>query len=210
MTLSDAIKERNITEVVHFTTNAGLLGILASKAILPNTQLREEQTLSFIFEQNSAVRKERDREWLNYVNLSITKPNYDFLSYSKYRRQDQDIFWVLLSISPEILEHDGVYFTTTNNIYPSCTRGNDQAAFENMFSNSFFGKFQRKVTRIPSTPANQTTCEQAEVLYPGAIPLSYVKKIYVCCDEDRFSVAGQQLSLSTKIDIIVDPSIFER
>lgn len=209
MDIIDAIKKRDITEVVHFTTNSGLLGMLVSNGILPNAQLKEEQTLSFIFEQNSESRKERDKNWLNYVNLSISKPNYEFLSYSKYRRQHQDIFWVLLSISPEILTHENVYFTTTNNIYPSCARGTGYEAFERMFAEKVTGRYQSDIIRKANSPINQTTCEQAEVLYPGVIPMSYVNKIYVCCDDDRFSVAGQ-LSFFEKIDIIVDPSIFER
>lgn len=72
------VSDKKITEILHFTTNSGLLGILATGAVLPNTELKSEDTLAFIFKQNSAERKEKNREWLKYVNLSVTKLNQAF------------------------------------------------------------------------------------------------------------------------------------
>ena len=75
-----AAEKKGINEVLHFTTNYGLLGMLAKNALLPNSELKEENTLAFIFKQNSEQRKEKNRDWLNYCNLSISKINKEFFS----------------------------------------------------------------------------------------------------------------------------------
>ncbi len=59
MSISEIVKARGITEVIHFTTNHGMLGILVTNALLPNSKLKEEDTLAFIFKQNSETRKEK-------------------------------------------------------------------------------------------------------------------------------------------------------
>lgn len=208
MAINKIIQERNINEIIHFTTNVGLVGIFSQNGILPNSELKDESTLAFIFQQNSETRKEKNKNWLKYCNLSITKPNHEFFSYSKYRWREQDMFWAILSISPDILTHDDVFFTTTNNIYPSCIRGKGVESLELMFSDSIEGKFQKTFTRTPTHQKSWTTCEQAEILYPNKLDIKYIQKIYVENDLEKFSVCAQLYSMNKKIEVIVKPEIF--
>ncbi|WP_086775383.1 DarT ssDNA thymidine ADP-ribosyltransferase family protein [Vibrio coralliirubri] len=206
----NSISSKDITEVLHFTTNRGLLGTLRTGGVLPNNELKQEDTLAFIFKQNSKERKERDRRWLNYVNLSLTKLNFEFFDYSKFIHQNVDMYWAILSFSPEILTHSDVYFTTTNNIYPSCIRGVGREGFEQMFNDPVEGKFQKKISRDKSLLPSMTTCEQAEVLYPGKLETKYLNKIYVATEEDKSSVMAQMMALSTSAQVEIAPNKFVR
>ena len=68
-----AAEERGIRDVIHFTTVSGALGVLATGAVMSRKRLPEEKYLEHVYRPNSAIRK--DQEWLDYVNLSITRIN---------------------------------------------------------------------------------------------------------------------------------------
>lgn len=206
--LKCSIENRGVREILHFTTNLGLLGILRTGSVLPNSQLKEEDTLAFIFQQNSQKRKEWEKKWLDYVNLSVTKLNFEFFEYSRFVHKNKDIYWAILSFSPDILMDSGVYFTTTNNIYPSCTRGMGVDGFERMFADPIEGKYQKKIYREQSHLPSQTTCEQAEVLYPGRLSLCHLIKIYVLDSVDKASIMGQLAALDLVLDVDVCPNKF--
>ncbi|AZP43924.1 DUF4433 domain-containing protein [Rahnella aquatilis] len=203
-----SVKAKGIKEILHFTTNQGLLGVLRTGAVLPNSQLKEEDTLAFIFQQNSLKRRERDSKWLGFVNLSITKLNFEFFEHSRSVHQNSDIYWAILSFSPDILIDSGVYFTTTNNIYPSCLRGEGIEAFERMFCDPIEGKFQKKIYRGPFHLSSWTTCEQAEILYPGRLALKHLIKVYVENFEDKSSIMAQLAALGLVLDVEICPNKF--
>ncbi|OUS32024.1 hypothetical protein A9Q98_02405 [Thalassotalea sp. 42_200_T64] len=207
--IKSVAESKKITDILHFTSNSGLLGILASGAVLPNSELKEEDTLAFVFKQNSEKRKERNLKWLKYVNLSVTKLNKEFFSYSENRHRSVDQFWCILSFSPSLLNDDGVFFTTTNNIYPSCLRGEGVSAFGRMFNNSIEGKFQKTISRTIEHKESWTTCEQAEILYPGKLSLDYLQSIYVKDIQSKHIVKSQLAALNLKHDVVVCPAKFK-
>lgn len=208
MMIENAAKKRGVEEVLHFTTNEGLLGILHADSLMPNAMLKEEQKLEFIFKQNSKERKERDIKWLTYINFSITKINKEFFSYSKNRRNGEEIFWVVLAFNIGILDHPGVFFTTTNNIYPSNIRKEGLEGFENMFASVIEGKFQASIARTSKHLPSWTTCEQAEVLYPGTCSTRYLMNIYVKNDSEKHIVKAMLAALEKNIDVVVKPEMF--
>lgn len=207
-TIANKIIERDIKEVIHFTTNTGFLGMIFKKNILPNSKLKAENTLAFIFQQNSEKRKEKNLVWLSYINLSISKLNSSFFDYSKYIHRNKDMYWVILSFSPEIMTHNGVYFTTTNNIYPSCTRGEGISAFNAMFNDPVEGLRQKMFPRTRLHKDSWTTCEQAEILYPNELSLSYLNKIYVHSESDKHSVCAQMRLFNFSVPVEVSPNTF--
>lgn len=83
MTINDIFRQRHITKILHFTTNEGLLGILYSRSIKSRQRLPKEKTLEYIYKPNAVFRK--DKEWLDYVNLSISRINYQFFDVSANR-----------------------------------------------------------------------------------------------------------------------------
>ena len=52
MNIKEIIAQREITEVLHFTTHLGLTGVLATKALKCKNQLRKEDYLIHILKIN--------------------------------------------------------------------------------------------------------------------------------------------------------------
>lgn len=203
------IAKKNITEVLHFTTQNGVIGVLDSGFLKSRERVAKEDRLSFIFKANSEFRK--DANWLDYVNLSISQVNFDFLGASKNWHKDTTVWWAILSFSPAILSHDGVYFTTTNNIYPSAQRGTGLSGFNKMFGQKILGRYSTTIERSSEWPSNCTTCPQAEVLYPKELSTDFLTKIYVCDDDHADSLSGFIAGTQHRdIEIITDPTKFEK
>ena len=193
MTIDQITKKRGITELVHFTTSTGLLGILSTQNLLPRSALAQEQLLEFILKYNAPYRS--DPNWLKYINLSISRINHQFFDHSGSLRTNSGLFWVVIGIDPEVMLHEGVYFTTTNNIYPACRRGTGRAALEQLFLPKVFGRYRVEIHRSVDHPDHWTTCPQAEVLYPGPLPARFIRNIYVRTDNDLNAVHAQIAAL---------------
>lgn len=193
MTIEDIIINRGIEEILHFTTNKGVTGILAAGVVLSRKRLPADKHLEHIYLYNCPNRS-RDRKWHDYINLSITSVNRYLFGISQGNwHSDMDGFWAILSFSPEILTHPGVYFTTTNNAYSDVKRDQGPEGLEALFANTV-SSYGSVIKREPTTPKNQPTCRQAEVLYPGQLSINYLKRIYVdssdhaCAIESQFDV----------------------
>src|SRR6266511_5391085 len=96
------IERRGITEVLHFTTSKGLLGILYSRLVLPRRRLPRNKLVEHVYMVNAEVRY--DPEWTDYVNLSIAQINTRFFDIASRKwHRDKDLWWCILSFSPVIL-----------------------------------------------------------------------------------------------------------
>ena len=184
MSIAREIGEKNIQEVVHFTTNRGLVGILANKKIMSRRRLPDEDYLQYVLFNNAALRPEdsnffdKSCDWLDYVNMSLSEINYRFFSVSQRWHATADIWWCVLSWDADIIEHSGVYFATTNNSYPCCIRETGIAGFRRLFVPVVQRKPGWSVSR-GGRASNLATCEQAEVLYPGQLDIDHLRRIYV-------------------------------
>ncbi|CAM3050126.1 DarT ssDNA thymidine ADP-ribosyltransferase family protein [Vibrio diazotrophicus] len=200
MTIEEIIEERGIEEVLHFTTNHGLVGICSLNKLVSRDQLPKEKALEHIIKYNSKFRS--DSQWTSYVNLSISRINTSFFGYSQTWHREEYDFWVIFAFDAQILAHDGVVFTTTNNIYRNeCKRDIGQIGLNMLFHDQVVSKRGRLKPRDPTLPLNWTTCEEAEVLYPNDISLEYLKKLYVP-DEATFALASAALSFDDKLQHI--------
>ena len=209
MSLSNAIAERKIQRLLHFTTNRGALGILSSKAIGPRTLLAEDPQLEKIFYPNAADRQ-RDEAWHGYVNLSISNINERFFDIcANHWHRDKDFWWAVFAVSPEVMLHEGVYFTTTNNMYSGVQRQTGEKGFCSLFAPVVVRWNGNSVRRSAAAPSTSPTCNQAEVLYPGALSTDYVQRVYVRSDEYADELAGQiAVSGHGPLEITVEPSLF--
>ena len=118
--------------------------------------------------------------------------------------------WYILALNPEILTHDGVVFTTTNNIYPGVIRGTGAAGFEAMFAAKVKGRYGQIHLRDSNTPSNWTTHFEAEVLYPREVSTNFLRRIYVRTNEDQDSVMGQLTAVGHDgVESLVAPELFE-
>jgi hypothetical protein len=207
MSVRGVIQTRNIEEVVHFTWHRGLVGALHCGFLKSRLRLPNTEELEFIYEPNAAYRK--DVAWLDYVNLSISRINCEFFGHSCRWRRDQDLWWCILSFDRVILNHSGVWFTTTNNIYPATRRGTGSAGLQALFAERVLGRYSVVLQRHSGMPLHFTTCEQAEVLYPGELSLEFLRRIYVSTGEDHDEVKAQLAAFRWRpVDVIIAPDRF--
>ncbi|MDR7188145.1 hypothetical protein J2Y46_000961 [Microbacterium sp. BE35] len=209
-------RERGVTELLHFTTSRGLIGILAQGKVYSRDGLNADQYLENVKVLNSPDRS-RDAAWTNWVNLSISRVNASFLGISKRWHVDDGVWWACVAFDVEILDHPDVYFCTGNNVYPATKRAQGVEGFEALFADTLvWGKYGSVKHRPSSLPTNLTTDAQAEVLYPVAVDLSYARAVYVPEPELTDAVAGivaaiadsSPVDLST-IPVACRPEVFQ-
>lgn len=98
MTIADSVQQRGIAEVLHFTTNRGIIGTLATGALLSRHLLPQEKYLHHVLHVNAASRPEslrdfdKSQNWLDYVNLSISEINRRYFEFSSRWHKDSDIW----------------------------------------------------------------------------------------------------------------------
>lgn len=201
-----AAKRRGITQVVHFTTVSGAVGILAVNAVKSRARVSEDEYLEHVYQPNAQFRK--DRLWLDYVNLSIERINdWMFVTSVRWHHAANNP-WVVLSFHPRILAHPGVVFTTTNNIYPTCERAEGLAGFNRMFAELIYGRYQQTHDRTDKLAAWPTD-RQAEVLYPGELSCTHLQRIDVQYVESLETIHGVLGGLATTIPVCHAPEVFE-
>lgn len=205
------IKAREITEILHFTTNRGLRGIFALREVLCRDRLAAEDYLEYILTLNCATRA-GDADWTGYVNMSISRINDHMFGYStRWHLNDEDLWWVVLSFEPSILANPGVWFTTTNNIYRDVIKRSPgieglRAMFADEVPWGYRGSVKR---RYPGMPASWTTDPQAEVLYPRGVALDRLQAIYVRKSEHIDEVRSLQAALEVpSVPVTHRPAVF--
>lgn len=208
--VADFAKKRGITEVVHFTTNHGLLGIFASGGIWSRDRLNNDQHLENIKLLNCKSRK--DPNWTDYVNMSISVVNDRMLGTSKSWHAESEVWWSVLSFSPEILADDGIWFTTTNNTYDkNVRRGQGLDGIRDIYSEEVPWGWYGAVSNRIGTPEDLPTNDQAEVLYPARVPLDKLQAIYVQQPEHIDEIVGWIATMADVPNVAVScrPEVFK-
>jgi hypothetical protein len=209
--IDEFVSERGIAEVLHFTTNHGLIGILYAGALLSRDELKADDLLESVRLLNCSTRK--DPEWTGHVNLSISVVNKDFLGFSKGWHPPRDgVWWSVLSFSPKVLADPEVVFATTNNTYHSTVRrGQGIEGLSSLYAAEVpWGYFGTVARRNQFTPSHIPTHIQAEVLYPGRVSLQHLQGIYVPEDDHIDDVRGLMTSIpgAPNVPIEVRPEVF--
>lgn len=207
------VAERGITEVLHFTTGNGMLGIFATGAVRSRDRLDADNYIEHIYTPNCTDRL-KDADWTDYVNLSISRVNGRMLGISANSwHNDGETWWAVLAFDRSILTDPGVYFTTTNNTYHNCVeRGMGAPALRKLFAGSVeWGYYGSKKTRYQGMPLEWTTDPQAEVLYPGELSISKLTAIYVRDGENVDHVHGLFAIFPQvpRVPVTVRPEVFQ-
>jgi hypothetical protein len=215
MTLQIELSRRKIAEVLHFTTNRGVVGVLSSKFLQSRFRLPMNDYLQYVLHVNAKDRPEaaeifdKSNNWLDFVNLSISEINSRYFLVSQKWHKESEVWWAILSFDPSIAEHAGVIFTTTNNAYDQmCRRAPGLEGFNSLFAPEIPRKHGWTVSRR-SRASHLATCEQAEVLYPGQIPTQCLKRIYVTCGEHHDLAVGWLREFGySGVTVSIDPNKF--
>jgi hypothetical protein len=201
---SQAAARREVSQLLHYTTQKGIHGTIASKALLSRAQLEEEEYLALI---RKPVWPRRDAPWIDHISLSVTSINDDL--FWRSRSHFPDLWWAVVAVSPTVLDDAGVAFTTTNNIYPSVRRGEGTEGFEAMFAEEVVGRRGVVHTRA-GLPDSQPTDRFAEVLYPQRIETSHIEAIYVMEPDHKHTILGWCAALDhPDIAVEVRPDAFD-
>jgi hypothetical protein len=210
MSVAERAAEFGVNEILHFTTNRGVLGVLDARALKARARLNVDERLEYIFQPNAANR-DKDAAWLDYVNLSVSRINNQFFGASGNWHRNKNFWWCVLSFDPAILDHAGVHFSTTNNIYTGVRRGQGEDGFVNMFAPRVVRWAGNHVDRSAILQSNYTTCVQAEVLYPGQVSTDFLKRIYVLDEQSADELAAQiHVLRHPAVPIEVCPRIFSQ
>lgn len=210
--VAEAIMKHYLQEVVHFTTHHGLIGILAENAVLCRDDLLESDYVSYIYYPNCEHRL-KDADWTGYVNLSLTHVNKYMLDVSERWHAADDVWWTVLSFEPSLLEDDDVWFTTTNNTYPTAKRATGGEGLEALFAQRVrWGYYTASISRDSNYQPNWTTDPQAEVLYPRRLKLDRLKRISVLLEEQLDSVTALLSTIpgAPQVPVVHDPAVFKR
>ena len=199
-------QKRGVSQVVHFTTLRGAVGVLAKGAVLSRERLPQEEHLQYVYQPNAQFRK--DVAWLDYVNLSVERINDWMFATSVQWHATEGNPWVVLSFKSLILAHSGVTFTTTNNIYPTCKRAEGLIGFSQMFSESVRGRYDSVHDRAGKL-ASWPTDRQAEVLYPGELSCEFLQRIDVQTERAYDDVHGILGGIGLRVPVRYAPEVFQ-
>lgn len=200
---SEAAARRGVSELVHYTTQKGIHGTIASAALLSRAQLDQEEYLALIREP---VWPRRDAPWIDHISLSVTTINDDL--FRRSRSHFLHLWWAVIAVSPAVLDDASVVFTTTNNIFPSVQRGEGSDGFEAMFADNVVGRYGVVQTRA-GLPDSQPTDRAAEVLYPQRLETSRIQAIYVVEPDHKHMILSWCAALDHQdIPVEVRPDAF--
>jgi hypothetical protein len=206
MSVADRARERGITEILHYTSQKGVQGSVMKGAVLSRKRTENDEDVAYIFE---GVWPVRAPAWVDYISLSISRINSDL--YGKSRARYPDWWWAVMSFSPDILDHEGVWFTTTNNVYEEVLeRGQGVEGFEALFQERVpWGYWGSVSVRSESHPRQWPTNRQAEVLYPGELSFEHLLRVYVPGAEHRALVlAWCEAFERPEFEVVVDAAVF--
>lgn len=181
------------------------MGSVMKQGLLSRDQVENDPDIAFIFE---GLWERKDPEWVDHVSLSVSRINLDL--FRRSRNNFPDFWWAVMSLDVEILDHDGVVFTTTNNIYPPCQRGHGIGGFEAMFGSPIeWGYYGSRKFRHNELLEAWPTDRAAEVLYPRRIDIAYVQKLYVPGKQHRRLVHAWAETYGVgELPVEIDPKPF--
>jgi hypothetical protein len=175
-------------------------------AVLSRQRIENDEDVAYIF---GGVWPVRAPAWADYISLSISRINASL--YDKSRARYPDWWWAVMSFSLDILDHDGVWFTTTNNVYEEVLeRGCGVDGFEALFKERVpWGYCGSVCVRREGHPEHWTTDRQAEVLYLGELSLDHLRRIYVPGSQHRALVlAWCEAFQKPEYEVLVDTAVF--
>ncbi|KAA9332691.1 DarT ssDNA thymidine ADP-ribosyltransferase family protein [Adhaeribacter soli] len=208
------ISSKGIEYLVHFTPTINLLsilenGFLYSRAYLEQLDIYQTDILDFV-EFTDKVRYD-DK---NYINLSLSFPNYFLFNKFRERTSDQPhIQWCVLKINPKYIYQKETLFAVTN-AASNCAKkqygiSGDLRKFEQLFQdnltiNSFSGS---RIASRGNLKAKYPTDVQAEILVKDMIKYDDVLEV---CFKDAKDLASAKAALGYlgTEKFVIDESLF--
>lgn len=181
--IQNELAARDIFRLCHFTQIRNLEGIFTVGALLPRTRLQRHPELKAAY--NDQVRF----EGAHVINLSFTCPNIKLMKKfeREHREKGFDTSWAIIDLNPKLCCAPGVRFTTSNATANNVRKFGTAEGIAGLRA-----CFAERVPiaggtaiRIANRAKNLPTDSQAEVLYPGPIPLNCIQGLYFKDETDQ-------------------------
>ena len=209
------IRDRQITQLIHFTPTINLLSIfeqgkLMSRALLEKFDIEQTDIFDYI-EFTDNVRYD-DK---SFINLSIQHPNtFLFRRFLQKTTDRMYLKWCVIKIDPSLIYHEDTKFSVTNAANSHNKRligiSGDLQKFKAMFSENLTvvtTTGSRNLSRRDLKPKYPTD-EQAEVLVKDEIPIANFLEISFETKQDLAEARAALVGYDTRL-FKVDPEVFK-
>jgi len=203
------ISDRGIEYLIHFTPTINLLSIFEQKKLLSRALLETndvDDTLLDLIEFLDSIRFD-DK---NYINLSLSSPNYFLFNRFRERTQDKPyINWCVLKINPKFIYKTDTLFSVTNASSSIAKHfygiSGDIQKFRKLFDDGIKSKFGN--LKRDNLKSKYPTDVQAEVLVKNEILLSDILQV---CFKDETDLAKAKAALYNynTSNFVVDVTLF--
>lgn len=183
MSISEMVTNRGIMRLYHFTPIENFISILERGYILSRSKVDELKLLDdgfFTADYVDHMDEKRLDSLRNYINLSLSRPNWYLLKEFQQRSEQNPRDWCILSLDISPMLNGTALFSVCNAASATAKRygvSGGSAAFERMFMQEIVtpkGIFTRK-----EIPRHYTTDIQAEVLIKDSISTEYIKEAFL-------------------------------
>ena len=214
MSLFNVIQERDLTSLYHFTTIENYISILERGFIYSRSkidQLKIENDGYFTGDYTESIDQQRLDGLRDYINLSLSRPNWYLLRRYKERQDLADYQWCILELDISPLLLDSTLYSVCNAASYAAKQYGVKSSVEGLkalFQNNIQGS-QANYSRH-NLPKHYTTDIQAEVLVKDQIATSLIKHSYLPSSVDviRNQNAFKMLGLGTP-RFTANPDIFQ-
>jgi hypothetical protein len=203
------IAERRIEYLVHFTPTINLLSIFEQGKLLSRAMLEKNEiddTLLDFVEFLDGIRYD-DK---NYINLSVSSPNYYLFNRFRERTQDKAyINWCVLKINPKYIYKKDTLFAVTNaaSSIAKNTYGisGDIQKLRKLFEDNLSIKIG--IVKRGNLKTKYPTDVQAEILVKDEILVSDIIEV---CFKDEADLANGKAALNDfdTSNFVVDSTLF--
>lgn len=211
MTIAQRINERKIDSLYHFTTIENLFSILErefiySRALIDQLKLTNDgfYTGDYV-EHMDAKRLDGLR---NFINLSLSRPNWFLLNKYSQRTELKHFDWCLLQLNIEPLLRSETLFSVCNaasNAAKNYGINPGLNAFDNMFKEQIKTPYKTYIRQ--NLPSYFTTNIQAEVLVKDQISTQNIQTVHLPSEKKlkQYQSAFNLLSLKSDLFTVNEP-----
>jgi hypothetical protein len=208
--LEEAIAQRGITRVCHFTPSRNLPRILKDGSIRPTRDLEED--VRACYAETDLLRLDGHKEM---VCCTIEYPNVYYLDRARHDPGAVNFpDWAILLIDPAVLMRKGALYCTGNAArHRAATARAGSGGFLAAYAASVVGSndytFHRRSTHLASCPTDL----QAEVLLPGPISVAHLLSVVVANEDQALRESARLAQLEVPkvgFDWVIAPVLFQR
>lgn len=200
--IAKELKRRKIKLLLHSThLYTNLPAILKDGCLYSAGSLRQTSPVQAKRFLHDPVRYEKYAVGLDYINCSLSEPNFELL----YKRSGSgwEGAWLHLELNTNLLLRDSTLFCAVSAAKDKgahVQRGID--GFKQMFAEEVDGYIRAAISDdLPTSP-------QAEVMIAGDLPLSNVLTLHVCNAPVADEVSRLCEQYSSKLPVRISPHLF--